>query len=133
MQEGIHAQLIAQILLGSLKPSSVFPYGGGERIQHVQCGLVVLRAHKGIAQKREYLLAVLALRVVLQESGEGFHALAQGGRVLVGAERVVIQRLFAHARRQPVAYRRLVCHLRLLLRTRHGQLPALAQLPVRMP
>ena len=98
LQEIIRTQLIAQILLGFQHLRRRVADG----IQHRDSGCVVLTLHERIAQQLIDLAFVFRVRELMQEVVESPHGLTQCAGRLIGAERVVIRRLFLHSRCQPI-------------------------------
>ena len=94
LEEIIHSQLIAQVLLrlAHLRCRTV------NRIERSDGSRIVLTLHQGIAQQLINLAFVLGVGILLQEVIERAHGLAQCTGRLVGTERIVICCLFGDGR-----------------------------------
>ena len=123
LQEIIRTQLIAQILLGFQHLRRRLFNG----IQHGDSGCVVLTLHERIAQQLIDLALVFGVRELVQEVVESPHGLTQRAGRLVGAERVIIRRLFLHSGCQTIGccglerQLRLFGHRHLHVRVTHRQ------------
>ena len=110
LQEMVRTELVAEVLLGL----DHLRRGVRYRIQHRDSRCVVLALHERITEQTVDLPFVFRTREAVQEIIESPHGLSECAGRLIGAERVVIRRLFRHCGSQTEGCGCLIGQLRLL-------------------